>query len=244
MRIWGSFYGEPEAAPLFLFFIDISVINAIIFTKNLSDTDVEKRGKSMPKIVDIKLRKEQIMQEAIQVFIEEGYHKTKLHQIAERCNIGRTTIYKYFKNKNDIFNCAINNVFDLFDNDYKIIAARSHASHLDKIKAYIGMILEDCYEKRNTMIMLVDLWLRIKRENNNEYIAKIKDRANEVQKVFEKLLHDGIEEEELKPVNVKSMAFTLFSLVESFVIQVSFADKLSLADSITSVNVLLDGLKV
>jgi AcrR family transcriptional regulator len=196
----------------------------------------------MPKIIDIKLRKEQIMQEAIQVFIEEGYHKTKLHQIAERCNIGRTTIYKYFKNKNDIFNCAINNVFDLLENDYKIITAKSHASQLDKIKAYIGKILEDCYEKKSLLIMLIDLWLRIKRENN-EFVTKIKKRASEIQEVFEKLLHEGIDKREIKPVNVKSMAFTLFSLVESFVIQASFADELTLTESLASVNVLLDGLK-
>ncbi len=196
----------------------------------------------MPKIVDYNLRKQQIMREAIHVFIEEGYHKTKLHQIAERCNLGRTTIYKYFKDKNEIFYYAVNDIFSLLENDYQRIANQPHLSQVDKIEAYIAKLLEDCYQKKNFMLLLIDLWLRLKRENC-EVVNKVKERAHEIRLVFEKLLQEGIEKQEIRPLNVQSMSFTLFSLVESLILQISFAEEMTPVKSLKSVNILLNGLR-
>lgn len=57
----------------------------------------------MPKIVDYESKKQEIIETARIVFAKRGYHNTNLSHISERCGMGRTTLYQYFSNKDEIF---------------------------------------------------------------------------------------------------------------------------------------------
>jgi len=49
-----------------------------------------------------KLRKNQILKAAIQVFSSKGYLNSTISEIADRASLGNATLYEYFKNKEDI----------------------------------------------------------------------------------------------------------------------------------------------
>ena len=57
----------------------------------------------MATIVEHEKRKHEILQKALDVFMEEGYEDVTFQKIADRCGITRTTLYIYFKNKREIF---------------------------------------------------------------------------------------------------------------------------------------------
>ena len=57
----------------------------------------------MATIVEHDKRKHEILQKALDVFIEEGFEDVTFQKIADRCGITRTTLYIYFKNKREIF---------------------------------------------------------------------------------------------------------------------------------------------
>jgi hypothetical protein len=92
------------------------------------------------------------------------------------------------------------------------------------------------------IVILIELWIILKRERI-EIIEKIKEKAIELKKVFEYLLIEGIKAKEIKPVDIKSMANTLYSLVESLVIQLSLYKETNIQHQFNSLNILLDGLK-
>jgi len=48
-------------------------------------------------------RRKQIMEVAKKVFALQGYHKTNIEMICTKAGVGRGTIYRYFKNKEEIF---------------------------------------------------------------------------------------------------------------------------------------------
>jgi hypothetical protein len=52
-------------------------------------------------------RREEILDKALDVFVEEGYKDTTFQKIAERCGITRTILYLYFSNKKEIFSASI-----------------------------------------------------------------------------------------------------------------------------------------
>ena len=53
-------------------------------------------------------RKDEILEAVINVFQQEGFSTDlKLSQIAEKVNIGKSTIYEYFKTKDEIYKEAI-----------------------------------------------------------------------------------------------------------------------------------------
>lgn len=52
-------------------------------------------------------RKAEILTAAIEVFSSQGFHKAGIADIAQQLNIGHGTVYRYFKNKRDIFNAIL-----------------------------------------------------------------------------------------------------------------------------------------
>jgi len=49
------------------------------------------------------LRRESIIQAAIEVFSKKGFHAAGISEIAKRAGVADGTIYQYFKNKEDLF---------------------------------------------------------------------------------------------------------------------------------------------
>lgn len=58
----------------------------------------------MPKLIPEykELIKTKIIQASFSVFLEKGYQKSTIEEIAEKAGISKPTVYSYFKNKEDI----------------------------------------------------------------------------------------------------------------------------------------------
>lgn len=63
----------------------------------------------MPRVLqDYKIRaKKRIVNAAVQVFAEKGFHKTKMSDIAKKLGVSKGTIYQYFKSKEDLFKAVV-----------------------------------------------------------------------------------------------------------------------------------------
>ncbi len=53
-------------------------------------------------------KREAVLRIAVQLFLEQGYHRATLNEVAERLNITKPAIYNYFRGKDDIlFECWV-----------------------------------------------------------------------------------------------------------------------------------------
>jgi len=68
-------------------------------------------------------RKREILEKALDVFIDEGYEDTTFQKIAERCGITRTILYLYFKNKREIFTFSIKLFMEKLEVEIRAIGA-------------------------------------------------------------------------------------------------------------------------
>ena len=48
-------------------------------------------------------KKMRILQAAVKVFSEKGFHEAKMEKIAEVADVGKGTVYEYFKSKEELF---------------------------------------------------------------------------------------------------------------------------------------------
>ena len=64
-----------------------------------------------------KLRKEEVKHTALDLFSKYGYKEVTMEQIASVNNIARTTLYEYFKSKEDILYALIDEVIELDNNE-------------------------------------------------------------------------------------------------------------------------------
>lgn len=61
----------------------------------------------MPILDRTARRRQEILDAALAVFAEKGYHAAGIADIAAELNIGHGTFYRYFRNKLDIFNAVL-----------------------------------------------------------------------------------------------------------------------------------------
>ena len=58
----------------------------------------------------------QIAEAAVSVFAKKGYHGATIEEIAREASYSPAAVYKYFRNKDDVFHEVIRVIADDFDN--------------------------------------------------------------------------------------------------------------------------------
>ncbi|SHH86099.1 transcriptional regulator, TetR family [Caloranaerobacter azorensis DSM 13643] len=195
----------------------------------------------MPKIVDYEKKKKEIVEKAINVFIKKGYYNTNLSEIASQCGMGRTTLYQYFNNKEEIFHYAIKNVVDAIKSDIKKTLEKKDSSFIDKLKEIIEKLVLYHSNTKN-MYLLVDFWLILERENS-EILERVREHALELRETFKNILNEAIESREIKNIDKDTMSKVLYGLVESLLFHISVEKDYNPRRHLKSINVLIDGLK-
>ena len=63
---------------------------------------------TLPRREREKLRqRDELLAAALELFSEKGYHNVSMHEIAQRAEFAVGTVYKFFKNKEDLYKALI-----------------------------------------------------------------------------------------------------------------------------------------
>ena len=148
-------------------------------------------------------KREAVLRTAVALFLEQGYHRATLNEVAKRLNITKPALYNYFRGKDEIlFECwAIGN--ELVD---ECIAETSAGggSGLDKLRKltvrYAELMTAD-YGKS-----LVRFDLRDLSEDNRKIVRTAKRR---IDRAFRDYITQGIADGSVKPCDAKLSAFAI-----------------------------------
>ncbi|RQD71370.1 MAG: TetR/AcrR family transcriptional regulator [Tindallia sp. MSAO_Bac2] len=195
----------------------------------------------MPKIVNYEEKKQLIMKKSIESFLKKGVYGTHLVDIAAACQMGRTTIYQYFRNKDQILEYTIQHLFKELREDLRDSVIEDSDNPYEKIRKLIPAIVKQ-YLKNQKLIVLVDLWLILIRENN-PMVKQLNEHMEESRNVFRGLLEEGMKQGVIRKLNAESMAFTLYATVESFLLHMALHQETEVSDHIQSLDILIEGLK-
>lgn len=78
-------------------------------------TDMEEQQQNLPRREREKLRqREDMLAAALALFSEKGYHNVSMQEIAEKAEFAVGTLYKFFKNKEDLYKALISEQADRF----------------------------------------------------------------------------------------------------------------------------------
>lgn len=89
-------------------------------------------------------RRREILDAALACFLQFGYAKTSLDDIAQRAGISRPLLYRKFRNKEDIFGACYDDVFDsLAPRTAEIL--KSRASKKDKLLQFCEVVCVDTW---------------------------------------------------------------------------------------------------
>jgi len=95
---------------------------------------------------------QRILDAAVSVFAEKGFHVARVTDIAARAGVADGTVYLYFKNKEDILMTAINTAFDAFVRDARVQLARI-PSPSEKLRTLARMHLRALGSNRDMAVV-------------------------------------------------------------------------------------------
>ena len=93
-----------------------------------------------------KLRRKQILNSAFECFSQYGYAKTAFIDVAKKARVSRALLYKYFKNKDDLFVTMTNETQDHYATKSREILESSQ-SKKGKLQKIIEIWILDPYQK-------------------------------------------------------------------------------------------------
>ncbi len=158
------------------------------------------------------LRRHQIFNAAVKLFVEKGFTETSVHEIAEAAGVGKSTLYDYFPSKDEML------IAFVIDEVGHMTAAAEEVMSLDRSAGEkFRLIL-----RRHVDYMLANksLYLRLTFESRRlslENQQLIQKHRHAYQDMLCELVRQGIEEGEFRKVNPLIAVRGMFSLLTAFV---------------------------
>jgi len=155
--------------------------------------------------------REQVIQAARLVFAHFGYKKTALDDIAREARKGKSTIYYYFKSKDEIFKAVIDTEVE--------IRAKTIDDQISKIKDPIQKLKTYIYVRMQTLKMVVNYYEAIKNDllDNLYFVNNLRSNHFEEEvKQVKNMLEEGIQKEIFTIKNPELTAKTIVTALYGF----------------------------
>jgi len=159
----------------------------------------------MPVIVDKAAKRRDIVRYAADVFSRTGYHETKMQDIATAADIGKGTIYEYFRTKEELFLA----VYDAWMSEYEhVVSTRvSEASDaMSKVDAIRDSAVEFYESRASQAPLLLEFWAHALRTNNPAFLERINKTRSFLRALGEQLTRELVDAGWFTKVDVEAFA--------------------------------------
>lgn len=136
----------------------------------------------------------QIIDAAIIVIAENGYHQSQVSKIAKQAGVADGTIYLYFKNKEDILISVFEEKMEMFADNLKVILEENTTSSeklFKMIENHFNVLAEDHHLATVTQLEL--------RQSNLALRLRINEILKNYLVLLDTILKEGIENGEFDP---------------------------------------------
>jgi len=160
----------------------------------------------MPAIVDKAAKRREIVRYAADMFAITGYHETKMQDIATAADIGKGTIYEYFRTKEELFLA----VYDAWMSEYEhVIRTRVEAATdaLTKVEAIRDSAVEFYESRANQAPLLLEFWAHALRTDNPAFLERINSTRTFLRELGERLTQELVDAGWFSKVDSESFAW-------------------------------------
>jgi len=170
-------------------------------------------------VIDHEARRRAIIAKSIQLFAEQGYDGVTYQKIADSCDIARTTLYKYFHSKRQIFNVAIWEVASILGTRMaEILNPRdSVVTRLDRL---LHAVLQLLFEQRLILTVILDYILAAQRSGQNLQRV-IATHTIGLRRILHRLVVEGVRKGELQDLSPRLTTELLYAELEAAILRLT-----------------------
>ncbi len=195
----------------------------------------------MAIVVEHEKRKHEILDKALDIFMEEGYEDVTFQKIADRCGITRTTLYIYFKNKKEIFLWSIKQLTSKLETDLLIIIRNTGLTATERLRAVLSSILQDCTENKRLFNVVLMYLLQLQKTGKNPG-ERVRRRILRLRHMLSTLIIEGINAGEFQRLNVRDINEMLYGLIESAIFRLAILDQNSTEEMNGAIELAINGI--
>ena len=194
----------------------------------------------MRDVKEPEMRRAEIINAAMLLFMEKGYLNTTTQDIVDKVNISRGLLYYHFKNKEDILYCLVEQYSDKLLRRIHLIAYDEEKNAIEKIRAFIDETIissESVTDEESELQKTVDL------EENRYMIDKLSHKLIEKLTIyFERIINQGISEKVFSvkyPVETAEFLMTAYVFVSNN-IKIRYSEKEPANDYLNAFKIMLE----
>ena len=153
-------------------------------------------------------RRKQIFDASVHLFLEKGFNETSMREIAAAAGIGKSTLYDYYKSKDEI-------LVSYFANEIAVITARAEEiiqadwTISEKLRKIMQMHLGYLVNSKQIFLKLSLEAQRLSADSQDQ----IQFHRHAYQDMLRELVEEGTRRGEFRPVNSLFAARSIFSLL-------------------------------
>ncbi|NLM36540.1 MAG: TetR/AcrR family transcriptional regulator [Firmicutes bacterium] len=141
--------------------------------------------------------KDRILEAALAVFGQKGYHNATMAEIAEAAAVGKGTLYWYFPSKEKLFSGMAEHGLGLLERDLLAIISDRTLPFPDLFKGVVGYYLEFAYTHRHSARIFLNSMNSL--EGNSELQDQFLKLHNRFNKLNSEIIRRGRQEGFLRP---------------------------------------------
>src|SRR5512147_3290481 len=138
----------------------------------------------------------QIFHQVVKIFIKKGFHETSMQEIAAAAGLGKSTLYDYFKTKDEILVYFFEDQWNDVIEEAQKIAVQNCGADV-RLRKIMNAYLESLQANKNLFLKLSVESQRLKLESQKQ----IQDKRHAYQDMIRSLIEEGIREGIFRRVN-------------------------------------------
>lgn len=205
---------------------------------------VEKPGRKIATTEEEKeAQRHRILKAAITLFGRDGYHQTTISQIAKEADMGRGTLYWYFKSKEDIIAAICLGYMDHAILMMEEIVKDDHKLE-DKLRQMMVLWFQSVVDEPEMIHIVYSIFGQSYGHINQNLLEATGELYKKMIAVLEHLFNQAILKKEIRQADTHRLARLLIGLIDGIIIQHLFVEPVD-PEAMTEVvmKLILKGLR-
>lgn len=156
-------------------------------------------------------RQQQILEAAIRVFAQHGFHDARMEDIARESGLSKGAVYLYYKSKDAIIGALLRTMFTWMMRGFRTTIA-GEGTVTERLHAMVGMFADEVDRMALAMPIMLEFYAIAARQASvREFFAQV---YVEFRDDLAALVRQGIESGEFCTVDAEEVALTFLALTE------------------------------
>lgn len=151
-------------------------------------------------------RRHEIFHQVVTVFAKKGFHETSMREVAEVSGLGKSTLYDYFKTKDEILIYFFEDQLNDLTEEAQRIAVQNTSADL-RLRQVVENYVENLQANKSLFLKLIQESQRLKIESQKQ----IQEKRHAYQDLIRALIDEGVREGVFRKVNSLLTARLLIS---------------------------------